>query len=218
MRLLSLSFQAYLTKFKQALIELFELAETPQAVDQLEREEDQRDFVIAYRELAKHMQKLKTFDEFAFDKETLGIDEQTYEDYKGKYLDIYDKVMRPDKETGEGESILDNIDFNIEILRNDLINVQYILDLLNQIDLSNTEQQEKDIKEIRKVLDKADDDQLRLKSDLIRTFLDKVVPNLNEGDSIDDAYYNYEFKVKVGELEQFSEETDYPLELLKSFF
>lgn len=213
---LSLSFQAYLTKFKQALIELFELAETPQAVDQLEREEDQRDFVIAYRELAKHMQKLKTFDEFAFDKETLGIDEQTYEDYKGKYLDIYDKVMRPDKEIVEGESILDNIDFNIEILRNDLINVQYILDLLNQIDLSNAEQQEKDIKEIRKVLDKADDDQLRLKSDLIRTFLDKVVPNLNEGDSIDDAYYNYESKVKVGELEQFSEETDYPLELLKS--
>ncbi|PTH22177.1 type I restriction endonuclease subunit R [Staphylococcus arlettae] len=213
---LSLSFQAYLTKFKQALIELFELAETPQAVDQLEREEDQRDFVIAYRELAKHMQKLKTFDEFAFDKETLGIDEQTYEDYKGKYLDIYDKVIRPDKETVEGESILDNIDFNIEILRNDLINVQYILDLLNQIDLSNAEQQEKDIKEIRKVLDKADDDQLRLKSDLIRTFLDKVVPNLNEGDSIDDAYYNYESKVKVGELEQFSEETDYPLELLKS--
>lgn len=213
---LSLSFQAYLTKFKQALIELFELAETPQAVDQLEREEDQRDFVIAYRELAKQMQKLKTFDEFAFDKETLGIDEQTYEDYKGKYLDIYDKVMRPDKETGEGESILDNIDFNIEILRNDLINVQYILDLLNQIDLSDTEQQEKDIKEIRKVLDKADDDQLRLKSDLIRTFLDKVVPNLNEGDSIDDAYYNYESKVKVGELEQFSKETDYPLELLKS--
>lgn len=213
---LSLSFQAYLTKFKQALIELFELAETPQAVDQLEREEDQRDFVIAYRELAKHMQKLKTFDEFAFDKETLGIDEQIYEDYKGKYLDIYDKVMRPDKEIGEGESILDNIDFNIEILRNDLINVQYILDLLNQIDLSDTEQQEKDIKEIRKVLDKADDDQLRLKSDLIRTFLDKVVPSLNEGDSIDDAYYNYESKVKVGELEQFSEETDYPLELLKS--
>lgn len=213
---LSLSFQAYLTKFKKALIELFELAETPQAVDQLEREEDQRDFVIAYRELAKHMQKLKTFDEFVFDKETLGIDEQTYEDYKGKYLDIYDKVIRPDKETVEGESILDNIDFNIEILRNDLINVQYILDLLNQIDLSDTEQQEKDIKEIRKVLDKADDDQLRLKSDLIRTFLDKVVPNLNEGDSIDDAYYDYESKVKVGELEQFSEETDYPLELLKS--
>ncbi|MGO2869803.1 MAG: type I restriction endonuclease subunit R [Staphylococcus equorum] len=213
---LSLSFQAYLTKFKQALIELFELAETPQAVDQLEREEDQRDFVIAYRELAKHMQKLKTFDEFAFDKEILGIDEQTYEDYKGKYLDIYDKVIRTDIETVEGESILENIDFNIEILRNDLINVQYILDLLNQIDLSDTDQQAKDIKEIRKVLDKADDDQLRLKSDLIRTFLDKVVPNLNEGDSIDDAYYNYELKVKVGELEQFSKETDYPLELLKS--
>ncbi|PTE27611.1 restriction endonuclease subunit R [Staphylococcus equorum] len=212
---LSLSYQEYVTKFKQALIELFELAETPQLVDKLEREEEKRDFVIAYRELAKQMQKLKTFEEFSFDKETLGIDEQTYEDYKGKYLDIYDKI-RPENETGETTSILEDLDFNIEILRNDLINVEYILDLLNQIDLSDADKQERDIKEIRKILDKADDDQLRLKSDLIRTFLDKVVPDLSEGDSIDDAYYNYESKVKVGELEQFSEETDYPLELLKS--
>ncbi|MEP9853034.1 type I restriction endonuclease subunit R [Staphylococcus aureus] len=213
---LSLSFQAYVTKFKQTLIELFELAESPEAVDKLVREEEQRDFVIAFRELAKHMQKLKTFDEFKFDKETLGIDEQTFEDYKGKYLDLYDKVIKRDKDERDTTSILEDLDFNIEILRNDLINVEYILDLLNQIDLSDTDKQEKDIKEIRKILDKADDDQLRLKSDLIRTFLDKVVPALNEGDSIDDAYYNYESKVKIEELETFSKETEYPLELLKS--
>ena len=42
----------------------------------------------------------------------------------------------------EKVSVLDDIDFEVEILRNDLINVQYILDLLNQIDLTDKEQTE----------------------------------------------------------------------------
>lgn len=212
---LSLSYEAYLSKFKEKLVGLFEIADTPESVDELEREEDQYNFVLAYREIANLMQKLKTFEEFEFDRDALGIDEQTYEDYKGKYLDIYDKVMRPNKEDDDRESILDDIDFNIEILRNDLINVEYILDLLNKIDLTDADQQEKDIKNIQRILDKADDDQLRLKSELINQFLDKVIPNLSKGDSIDDAYYNYESKVKNSELETFSQENDYPIDLLK---
>ena len=65
---------------------------------------------------------------------------------------------------------LDDIDFEVEILRNDLINVQYILDLLNQIDLTDKEQTEKARHQIRKLLEQADDDKLRLKADLIREF------------------------------------------------
>lgn len=212
---LSLSYEAYLSKFKEKLVDLFEIADTPESVDELEREEDQYNFVLAYREIANLMQKLKTFVEFEFDRDALGIDEQTYEDYKGKYLNIYDKVMRPTSEDDDKESILDDLDFNIEILRNDLINVEYILDLLNKIDLTDADQQEKDIKNIQRILDKADDDQLRLKSELINQFLDKVIPNLSKGDSIDDAYYNYETKVKNSELETFSQENDYPIDLLK---
>ncbi|MCY1026937.1 hypothetical protein OWI79_14855, partial [Mammaliicoccus sciuri] len=69
---------------------------------------------MAYREIANLMQKLKTFEEFEFIHDTLGIDEQTYEDYKSKYLAIYDNVVRPTKDDDDRESILDDIDFNIE--------------------------------------------------------------------------------------------------------
>ena len=94
---------------------------------------------MIYRSLAGIMQRLKTSDEFYFTKELIGIDSQTYEDYRSKYLSIYDK----NKKIKDKTSVLDDIDFKIEILRNDLINVQYILNLLNQMDLSDQQQTEK---------------------------------------------------------------------------
>lgn len=212
---LSLSFDEYLTTFQALLQELFDIAPTPGDVDQLEREDDQKQFVLIYRDLANQMQKLKTFDDFTFDEDLIGIDEQTYEDYKGKYLNIYDAVMRQDQTSDEAISVLDDIDFNIEVLRNDLINVQYILDLMNQINLSNEQQQAEDRRQIHQLLDKADDDQLRLKADLIRQFLDEVIPQLNEGDSVDDAYYQYESEAKETEIQNFADNQAYPMDLLE---
>lgn len=212
---LSLSFDEYLTTFQALLQELFDIAPTPGDVDQLEREDDQKQFVLIYRDLANQMQKLKTFDDFTFEEDLIGIDEQTYEDYKGKYLNIYDAIMRQDQTSDEAISVLDDIDFNIEVLRNDLINVQYILDLMNQINLSNAQQQAEDRRQIHQLLDKADDDQLRLKADLIRQFLDEVIPQLNEGDSVDDAYYQYESEAKETEIQNFSDNQAYPIDLLE---
>ena len=73
-------------------------------------------------------------------------------------------------------SVLDDIDFQVELMRNDLINVKYIMDLIGQINLSDVKARDEKRHQIHKLLDKADDQQLRLKADLIRSFLDKVVP------------------------------------------
>ncbi|CUT94462.1 Type-1 restriction enzyme R protein (fragment) [Staphylococcus capitis] len=210
---LSASFDEYLVEFKKQLIELYKVADTPEAIDRLEREDDIKDFVLTFRILSRYMQMLKTFDEFTFDKNKLGIDEQTYEDFKGKYLNLYDLVRR--NKYSDKVSVLDDIDFEVEILRNDLINVQYILDLLNQIDLTNKEETDKARKQIRKLLEQADDDKLRLKADLIREFLDSVIPHLEEGTAIDDAYYEFEEEVKEGELQDFAKKQTYPIDLLK---
>ena len=75
-------------------------------------------------------------------------------------------------------SVLDDIDFQVELMRNDLINVKYIMDLIGQINLSDVKARDEKRHQIHKLLDKADDQQLRLKADLIRSFLDKVVPSL----------------------------------------
>jgi len=158
------------------------------------------------------MQRLKTSDEFYFTKELIGIDSQTYEDYRSKYLSIYDK----NKKIKDKTSVLDDIDFKIEILRNDLINVQYILNLLNQMDLSDQQQTEKVKHQIHQLLNKADDDHLRLKADLIREFLERVVPTLSHDANVEDAYFDFEEMKKEQELQDFATSKDYPLDLLKN--
>ena len=59
----------------------------------------------------------------------LSMSEQMFEDYKSKYLDMYEDKM----EKGEGSekvSILEDVDFELELIHKDEINVTYILMLL----------------------------------------------------------------------------------------
>ncbi|MBI5976017.1 type I restriction endonuclease subunit R [Staphylococcus canis] len=208
---LSLSYEAYLDEFKSILDMLYPLAPTPLDVDKLESEEDQKRFVETFRALAQTLVKMKSFDAFTFDD--LGISEQTYEDYQGKYSNIYEKVKRR-PQSKEGVSILDDIDFKIELMRNDLINVKYILDLIAQIDLSDQQERDKQRRQIHQLLDKADDPQLRLKSDLIRKFIDDVVPSLKADADINEAYYDYESEEKEKEIDQFAQDYDMSIQLI----
>ena len=210
---LSPSFDVLLSDFKHVLTQLFNVVPTPDDVDNLEREDDQLDFVLAYRAVASLLQRLKTFDEFEFTSDLLGISQQTFEDYQGKYYAIYDKVKG--QRQSEKTSVLDDIDFKIEILRNDMINIQYILDLLNNIDLTDKAQTERVRKQIKQLLSKADDDKLRLKAELIREFLDKVIPHLDKDTVIEDAYFNFEEEVKEQEIQEFANDKAYPIDLLK---
>lgn len=210
---LSPSFDVLLSDFKHVLTQLLNVVPTPDDVDNLEREDDQLDFVLAYRAVASLLQRLKTFDEFEFTSDLLGISQQTFEDYQGKYYAIYDKVKG--QRQSEKTSVLDDIDFKIEILRNDMINVQYILDLLNNIDLTDKSQTERVRKQIKQLLSKADDDKLRLKAELIREFLDKVIPHLDKDAVIEDAYFNFEEEVKEQEIQEFANDKAYPIDLLK---
>ncbi|MFI9578929.1 type I restriction endonuclease subunit R, EcoR124 family, partial [Staphylococcus capitis] len=212
---LSLSYEEYLDNFRDILQNVFQLAPTPLDVDKLEAEDLKKEFVISFRDLSNTLIKLKTFDEFQFTENELGIAEQTYEDYKGKYLNIYEEVMRGKKVNDEeAVSVLDDIDFQVELMRNDLINVKYIMDLIGQINLSDAKARDEKRHQIHKLLDKADDQQLRLKADLIRSFLDKVVPSLKEDSDINEAYYEFEDKEKTKEIDAFAEQKAFSAMLL----
>lgn len=210
---LNKTYDQYLRLFVNAIEELYEIAPTPESVDLLEGETAQKEFVEAFRDVANLMQKMRTFDEFEFDSVKLGISEQTFEDYKGKYFAIYEDVKK-DREQKEKVSILDDIDFEIDLLRNDIINVDYILNLLKSLNLEDKKEKEAGIKQIHRLLDTADNEQLRLKADLIRTFMQRVLPSLNKGDNIDDAYYNFEEQEKEKEIESFSYGLAYPAQQL----
>ena len=208
------SYDHYLGLFKERLDDLYKLAPNIDMIDSIQNEEGKKNFVIAFRELSKQLIKLKTFVDFEFDKEKIGMAHQEYEDYKSKYFRIYDELK---KSAPEKESILLYIDFAIELMAIDKINVDYIMNLIRDIDFSDDEKRKADIEKIKRLLDSADNENLRLKADLIRAFLDEVVPKANKNSSMDDLFNEFIEEKRVYEITEFAENIDIVKETMKDY-
>lgn len=197
------NYEYYLNRWHGELKRLLNLTPTPQDVDNLQSEDEKKMFILAFRELSKILVKLETFVDFEFKKEELGISEQQYQDYKSKYFTIYEMVK---KEQGEKASILLDIDFGIELMHSDKINVGYIMNLIKDIDFSSEEKRDKDIKNIMAALDRADNMDLRLKADLLKEFLQSVVPTLDKDSDVDFEYSKFEAHRRIQDVNYFAEE------------
>lgn len=202
----------YLDKFNDCVQMLYTVAKTPADVDSIQSEEEKRKFILIFKEISKLLLILKTFVEFSFDKEKMFMSEQTYEDFKSKYYLIYDQVKRQEK---NNVSILNDIDFAIELMETDRINVAYIMNLIRSIEFNNKEQKEKDIDHILSELDRADNPELRKKVDLIKAFLQEVVPELSDGSEVDEAYGNFEDTKRNKEIEDFSQTEELDIDFVK---
>ena len=103
------------------------------------------------------------------------MDEQQFEDYKSKYLDLYDKV-RTDRQK-EKVSILEDIDFELELIHRDEINVTYIIILLRKMHSAKAGEQEKHRKTQFPVFWRVRA-QLRSKKELIERFIAEHFPEI----------------------------------------
>ena len=204
-------YEDYLNKFKVAVSELLKITPVVDSVDSLEREEDIKAFIVAFRTVAKLLVSLKTFNEFDLDNGDTELNAQMFEDYKSKYYDLYRKLSN-DKEKS---SILNDIAFSLELIQTDKINVSYILNLIRNIDLTNEIQKLQDIENIERKLANSTDDDLRSKTDLIKSFLKSILPTLKEDDSIDEALNNHMNVEREKEIEKFSEDNNINLDNLK---
>lgn len=89
------------------------------------------------------------------------------------------------------------------------------MDLVRQIDLKDKAEQQRNREQIRRMLDNADDPTLRLKRDLIREFIDDVIPELSEKDNIDEAYILFEKAKRESEFNQFARQQAIDEQILK---
>lgn len=204
-------YETYLEKLKVCVDRLLSITPVVESVDSLESEEDIKEFIVAFRELAKVLVSLKTFNQFDLDTCGVLINTQIFEDYKSKYYELYRRLSN-DKEKS---SILNDVTFSLELIQTDKINVSYILNLIRNVDLSNEEQKQKDIIDIQSKLVNITDDELFLKADLIKSFLTSILPTLKEDDSIDEALDNHMNKEREKEIEKFASNNDINLDRLK---
>ncbi len=210
------SFEYYLERLQTALGMLWQVTETPQDAANLESETEQKKFILAFREVTRLITTLKTFEEFEFNEAVIGISEEDFDNFKGHYQDIYKIISRRD--SPEKASILDEIDFQIELLETDIVNVDYILTLLKNIDMSNPQQKEKDLKDIFNKIKNSANPTLRKKADLIIAFIESLAAGLEMPEDLEDKYRTFEEKEKQKEITRFANDHDITYKELNSIF
>ena len=202
-------YEEYVSLFNQAFIALLQIAPTVNSVNDLQDEEKELEFIRAFRELMRLKNVLNTFTEFSFDD--LSMEEQNFEDYKSKYLDLYDKAKGHHQK--EKVSILNDVDFELELIHRDEINVAYILKLLAKLKDSTEEEKDKQHKTILEII--AGDTQLRSKRELIEKFIQENLPVIEDSDDIPDEFYNYLNEERQIAIENLSKEENLDSEKLQ---
>lgn len=193
-------YENYVEKFNEAFDKLVSLVPTVASVDELVSEDEEVAFVQAFRALVRLKNTINSFADF--DWEDLDMDEQLFEDYKSKYLDLHYKVRHDNQK--EKVSILDDVDFELELIHRDEVNVGYILKLLAALKDAKAAERAKKEKEIMDHL--AGEVQLRSKRDLIQKFIEKNLPNIQESDDIPEAFDNFWNEEKKLALDQLVED------------
>jgi type I restriction enzyme R subunit len=178
-------YEVYVKSFNIAFIELLRVAPTKDSVNDLQTEEDELEFIKAFRSLMRIKNILNTFSDFTWGD--LSMPEQQFEDYKSKYLDLYEKVKMDSQK--EKVSILDDVDFELELIHRDEINVTYILQLLAKLKSGNKKQAKAAEKEIFNLLNT--DKRLRSKRELIEEFIESNMPHIKDIDTIPEEFTKY---------------------------
>lgn len=146
-----------------------ELSESFPVGVRIEGEQNQKDFIKLFGKILRIRNILMSFDAFEQDDILLPRDLQ---DYQSEYLDLYQEHRTSND--NEKEVINDDLVFEIELVRQAEVNVDYILALVAKYHETNCQN-----KDILTSIDKAIDAsiELRSKKDLIHAFIDLYSPN-----------------------------------------
>ena len=178
------------TDMVEDLTTKFPLIET-----QIIGEQNQKDFISLFGAILRMRNLLVSFDEFA-EKELLT--ERDLQDYLGRYQDLRDEWKRK-RENGESTDIIDDIVFEIELIKQIEINIDYILMLVKKYHDTHCEDKEVLIT-IRKAVDASPE--LRSKKQLIESF----IAGINDVEDVINEWNDYVSRQREEDLEKIIQE------------
>ena len=173
--------------------------------EQIIGEQNKKEFIILFGNILKIKNILSAFDKFAGNEI---LSEREYQDYQSIYIDLYEEIKKT-KNTDK-ESINDDIIFEIELIKQVEINIDYILMKVAEYYKSNKKDKEILI-DIKKAIDSSIE--LRSKKELIEGFIDRV----NSSKNVTDDFKKFVREEKEKDLEKVIEEEKLKPEETKKF-
>jgi len=158
--------------------------------EQIIGEQNEAEFIKLYGAILKVRNILTTFDDFA-GREILT--DRDVQDYHSMYINLYED--RRKKEDSDKENINDDLVFEMELIKQVEINIDYILELIRKYHASNQEDKEL-LVDINKAIDSSVE--LRNKKELIEQFISSI----NADSSVDDDWQSFVNSKKIEELDR----------------
>ena len=156
-------------------------------------EKEKKDFVRLYGSILKLTNILSSFDEFADNKI---LSERDVQDYHSQYLRIYDELRPQGKEK---DNVNDDLVFEIELIKQVEINIDYILMLIKKYHAGHMADKEIKISILKSVEASME---LRSKKDLIENFINSLTPSSD----VDKDWKLYINQQRIEELNKIIEE------------
>jgi type I restriction enzyme R subunit len=180
-------YEEYVKRFDDKYDVLITITPTIQSVNDLVGDEVKLTFIKAFRDLMRVKNVINGFSDFKWSD--VKMSEQEFEDYKSKYLDLYEDIKTPPEGT-EKVSILEDVDFELELIHKDEINVSYILQLLAKfIDINDDNTRQKQKENISNMLN--NNPQLRSKRELIEKFINENLLQIENSEDIEEEFEKF---------------------------
>ncbi|MBD1428507.1 type I restriction endonuclease subunit R [Sphingobacterium litopenaei] len=168
-------------------------------------EEAQKEFIRLYGSILKLVNILRSFDEFAGNEI---LSDRDFQDYHSMYIELYNQFRG--QGIGVRENVVDDIEFEMELIKQVEINIDYILMLIKKYHEGHLKDTEI-VVNIKKAIDSSVD--LRNKRDLIVKFVDSLTASSN----VDEDWQKYVAEQKEAELNQIIAEERLKEEETKTF-
>ena len=183
---------------------------------QLKSEDEIRNFIIAFRSMAKTLATLKTFSKFDWDDLAVVMDENEYEGFKSWYLYYKDQTQKQNPAV----PVPVDVDFDIELVRTDRINVVYILNLLKNAKshAKTEEEKQQDVDLILREIERSDNESLRLKKDVMREFILSRFYELPDDVDVMEAFEQFEKEQMQADMEAFAFENQIDYIIVSELF
>jgi len=204
-------YEDYVSKFNEMYETLKRIAPTVDSVNNLRAEDNKLEFVKAFRELMRVKNIISGFSDFKWSD--INMSEQNFEDYKSKYLDMYEEIRNTTLK-GEKVSILEDVDFELELIHKDEINVNYILQLLSRYkDTKDDEVKQKQKENITNILN--NNPQLRSKKELIQKFINENLMEIKTSEDIQEEFEKFWDEEKTKAYDKLCEEENLDFKKVK---
>lgn len=204
-------FDDLMADFDEAYQALLAITPTVDSVDSLPDEEAQKLFVLQFRRLMQLKNMLSNFADF--DLADTAMNEQEFQDFTSKYADLNRQIRETTSK--EKVSVLDDVDFELELLHRDEVNVAYILHLLRDLnDEDSTEAKATKRNAIVNLI--SSDPTLLSKKALIEKFMDEHLNGIPANSSVEEEFEFFWEKEKRLAIEKLAEEENLNKDKLQS--